>query len=694
MPRQKSTAFDDEQVVFDDEDTSHLGSSAVGSSAQRQRGSVQYTQDIRIRARSQSSRSSSRSTSMQRQELEEEGVPNGEILPPPRSRPRQAASHGRMGKVRGGKYDEEKNEEFTGFDELDAIAAAKPQEETSTSKERSKGHSSPTITRSTTALPRKKRSKEGVVAEAGASVTVETTVAVEDLPFGHEESLPQGGDKRRRQECDYQILAQQEYAIETEPVPKPKRPKSKATVRKASKNQSVPLSSGSDLGRPAHWGGIASAAPGGTAKGKKAGKARVQHHSPPPKAARPYATASSPSASEATARDKDKEGPLNVANPSFRQRWGRRAPRGEGKQEYLNTQQPFGPRREDIEEAGDLNGGIGPGLSPPGNTAGGGGNPHAPSLSQPLNMSAQKPISSFSVQSSGDQPSDPGYAGDGRSSPPHAHAWPRNRGSSWGGGIAPLSVQRKRLERLHKAMKNNQTMFALRAHDQAKGVDLANPRNRARVSVSVLMLRREPWVVYPLVGFLVYVIPEGVKINKHHQEKKEATDTSEGGAGATAEEKDKDKEKEGDAVPEAVPHVTRPTTALEGTFAYALFRENRSGGGGGGSGSSSSSSRSRVAQTPVERSLCTIYDPLVTWTPVAADNYGCGCQDWRGLPDLPLQPAGMLWGTKEPLRFPVLINTHLTDCQLPADREDMEVAIGGAKCLAGVEKRAAHWPQL
>ena len=116
----------------------------------KDKGSVRHTQDIRVRVHSSSSRS--RSASTQRQELEENFVPNGDSsVPnlPPRSRLRQTTTNGRMGMSRSGRDDEEKHEAFTGFDELDAIAAAKPQEETS------KVRSSPTITRSNKALPGK-----------------------------------------------------------------------------------------------------------------------------------------------------------------------------------------------------------------------------------------------------------------------------------------------------------------------------------------------------------------------------------------------------------------------------------------------------------------------------------------------------------------------------------------------------------
>ena len=221
MPQRKHTSFYEEEVVYDDEDTSHLGSSAVGSSAQRQRGSVHYTQDIRMRVRTSSSRS--RSTSVQRLEAEEERAPSGEYsVPnlPPRSRLRQTATNGRVGKGRGGRDDEEERKTFTGFDELDAIAAAKPQEESS------KGRASPTITRSNTALPRKKRAREGSIPKEAEVDTVKISVAAEDLPLDQDEYISNRWD-----------------TIQPEPAPRLKRSESdKLTIKNASKNQFVPLS--------------------------------------------------------------------------------------------------------------------------------------------------------------------------------------------------------------------------------------------------------------------------------------------------------------------------------------------------------------------------------------------------------------------------------------------------------------------
>ena len=56
-------------------------------------------------------------------------------------------------------------------------------------------------------------------------MTVETNAEVEDLPRGQEESLPQRGNKSRRQAHDHEILVQQENLIETESIPKPERSK-------------------------------------------------------------------------------------------------------------------------------------------------------------------------------------------------------------------------------------------------------------------------------------------------------------------------------------------------------------------------------------------------------------------------------------------------------------------------------------
>ncbi len=652
--------------MYDDEDTSHLGSSAVGSSAQRQRGSMHYAQDIRMRVLSPSSRS--RSTSTQRMGAEEE-VPNGETSAanlPPRSRLRQTTTNERKGKGRGERDSEEKDGAFTGFDELDAIAAAKPQEEIL------KGQSSPTITRSNTALPRKKQRRGDTMVEQAVLDTGRISVEA-----GRDEGIPEG------------------WALpEPEPVPRSRGPRSKQTAGKsAPRNYSVPLSNAhtaSDLGRPAHWGSSsrAPAAPaGGSTRvhGKKGRRAQpgLQQRSPPTRAARTSASSSLPA--EATDRELDTREGLDSSNPSFRQRWGvrRAASRGTGrggdkegaKQEFVSAQRVSEPHREDIEEAGEGDRQEG-GLPQQGNTVGGDSHPGTVS-SQTLPLSAQKQPSSFLGQSP--SLSTFSYGGD-RSSPPNAYTRSRKRGN-WP-GVTPQSLRRKAVERVHKAMKTNQTMFMLRAHDENKGVDLANPRNRARVTVSILVLRRESAVTSPFAGFLVRILPDGVKPNKHLLEKREYS----GDHVASSPRTDADtalEKVEADAALGVVPHISPPTVALQGSFAFALFRENH--------GSSSSCGGK---QPPVEGSLCTIYDPVLTWLSVAGDNYCHGCQYWRGLPELPVQPPGMPWGVSEAMRFPVLVNTYLTDCTIPSSREELEAAVGGARGLARAQELASQWPRF
>ena len=135
--------------------------------------------------------------------------------------------------------------------------------------------------------------------------------------------------------------------------------------------------------------------------------------------------------------------------------------------------------------------------------------------SQALPMSAEKQPSSFS-----DQAHNSNYYSHGgyRASPPQAYYHSR-KADVWS-SASPQSVHRKALEKVHKAIKNNQVMFMLRAHDDTKGVDLANPRNRAQVSVSLLLVRREPLVMYPFSGFFAQILPDGVKVNKYLQAKR------------------------------------------------------------------------------------------------------------------------------------------------------------------------------